>query len=64
LASVRLSVLSVDEAVTDIRRRIEGLPVEHVYAWASIANMPADLVDEHVELLFGDVAQRLRAGGS
>jgi alkanesulfonate monooxygenase SsuD/methylene tetrahydromethanopterin reductase-like flavin-dependent oxidoreductase (luciferase family) len=59
--SVRLSVLSPDEAVTEIAERTAGLPVEHVYTWASIAGMPDDLVDEHVELLFGEVAPRLRA---
>ncbi|HTA10899.1 MAG TPA: LLM class flavin-dependent oxidoreductase [Streptosporangiaceae bacterium] len=63
LASVRLSVLTPDEALTEIRHRIDGLPAAHVYTWASIANMPGDLVDEHVELLFGDVAPRLRRAG-
>jgi alkanesulfonate monooxygenase SsuD/methylene tetrahydromethanopterin reductase-like flavin-dependent oxidoreductase (luciferase family) len=63
LASVRLSVLTPDEAVAEIGRRIDGLPVRHLYTWASIANMPDDLVDEHVELLFGDVAQRIRRAG-
>jgi alkanesulfonate monooxygenase SsuD/methylene tetrahydromethanopterin reductase-like flavin-dependent oxidoreductase (luciferase family) len=63
VASVRLSVLTPDEAVAEIRRRIAGLPVVHVYFWASIANMPADLVDEHIELLFGEVAPRVRSAG-
>ena len=63
LASVRLSVLTPDEAVTDIEQRIDGMPVAHIYTWASIANMPDDLVDEHVELLFSDVAPRLRQAG-
>lgn len=60
LNSVRLSVLTPDEAVAEIEQRIDGMPAAHVYTWASIANMPDDLVDEHVELLFGDVAPRLR----
>jgi alkanesulfonate monooxygenase SsuD/methylene tetrahydromethanopterin reductase-like flavin-dependent oxidoreductase (luciferase family) len=64
LASVRLSVLTPDEAVAEIEQRIDGLPVAHIYTWASIANMPDDLVDEHVELLFGDVAPRMRRAGS
>ena len=63
LASVRLSVLSPDEAVADIRQRIDGLPVRHLYTWASIANMPDDLVDEHVELLFGTIAPAIRELG-
>jgi alkanesulfonate monooxygenase SsuD/methylene tetrahydromethanopterin reductase-like flavin-dependent oxidoreductase (luciferase family) len=60
LASVRLSVLTPDEALAEIQQRIDGIPAAHVYTWASIANMPADLVDDHIELLFGDVAPRLR----
>lgn len=64
IASVRLSVLSPDEAVEEITRRIDGLPVSHVYTWASIANMPDDVVDEHVELLFRDVAPRVRGAGT
>lgn len=64
LASVRLSVLTPDEAVAEIRRRIDGMPAAHVYTWASIANMPDDLVDEHIELLFGDVAPQVRRAGS
>jgi len=63
LASVRLSVLTPGEAVAEIEQRIDGLPVAHIYTWASIANMPDDLVDEHVELLFSDVAPRLRQAG-
>jgi alkanesulfonate monooxygenase SsuD/methylene tetrahydromethanopterin reductase-like flavin-dependent oxidoreductase (luciferase family) len=59
--SVRLSVLSVDEAVDDVVRRVEGLPVRHVYTWASIANMPADLVSEHVRLFLTEVAPAVRA---
>jgi hypothetical protein len=58
--SVRLSVLTPEEAVADIAERTAGLPVHHIYTWASIAGMPEDIVDEHVELLFGHVAPRLR----
>ena len=60
-APIQLSVLSPEEAVAEIQRRITGLPVEHVYFWASIAGMPGDVVDEHLELLFGEVAPQLRA---
>lgn len=59
--SVRLSVLSVDEAVDDVVRRIEGLPVRHVYTWASVAGMPRDLVSEHVRLFLTEVAPAVRA---
>ncbi len=60
-APIPLAVLSPDEAAAELTRRTSGLPVEHVYCWASIAGMPGDLVDEHVELLFTEVAPQLRA---
>jgi alkanesulfonate monooxygenase SsuD/methylene tetrahydromethanopterin reductase-like flavin-dependent oxidoreductase (luciferase family) len=59
--SVRLSVLSLSEAVDEVVRRIEGLPVRHVYTWASVAGMPADLVAEHVRLFLTEVAPAVRA---
>jgi alkanesulfonate monooxygenase SsuD/methylene tetrahydromethanopterin reductase-like flavin-dependent oxidoreductase (luciferase family) len=59
-----LAVVTPEDAVTAIRERTDGLPVEHVYLWASIAGMPDDLVERHVELLFDRVAPALREGGS
>ncbi|GIH70438.1 LLM class flavin-dependent oxidoreductase [Sphaerimonospora thailandensis] len=56
-----LTVLTPQDAVQAIRKRTAALPVEHVYLWASIAGMPDDLVERHVELLFGSVAPALRA---
>jgi alkanesulfonate monooxygenase SsuD/methylene tetrahydromethanopterin reductase-like flavin-dependent oxidoreductase (luciferase family) len=52
-----LSVYTPEDAAAAIGERVDGLPVEHVYMWASIAGMPDDLVDRHVEL----VCTRLRA---
>ena len=40
-------------------REIEGAPVEHVYLWASVAGMPDDLVERHVELTCTQVAPNL-----
>jgi alkanesulfonate monooxygenase SsuD/methylene tetrahydromethanopterin reductase-like flavin-dependent oxidoreductase (luciferase family) len=60
-ASLRLAVLSVDEAVEEIVSRVEGLPVRHVYTWASVAGMPADLVEDNVGLFLTRVAPRVRA---
>lgn len=56
-----LSVCTAAEAVTLIAAKVEGLPVEHVYLWASIAAMPADIAERHAELTFGQVAPALRA---
>ena len=54
-----LRVLTPTDAVAAIREAVEGAPVEHVYLWASVAAMPDDLVDRHVELLFTQVAPAL-----
>jgi alkanesulfonate monooxygenase SsuD/methylene tetrahydromethanopterin reductase-like flavin-dependent oxidoreductase (luciferase family) len=46
-----LPVVTADEAIALLRSRTEGLPVEHVYLWASLAGMPDDLVERHIELV-------------
>ncbi|MBU6328482.1 MAG: LLM class flavin-dependent oxidoreductase [Acidobacteria bacterium] len=55
-----LRVLTPTDAIDAIREATDDAPVEHVYLWASIAGMPADLVDRHVELLLTRVAPALR----
>lgn len=52
-------VVTAQEAVTRLRRRTDGLPVEHVYCWASVAGMPDDIVDTHVRLLATHVKPEL-----
>ncbi len=54
-----LTVVTTDGAVDHLDGLIATLPVEHLYLWASIAAMPAELVAEHVELTFSDVRPRL-----
>ena len=54
-----LRVLTPADAVTAIREATDGAPVEHVYLWASVAGMPDDLVDRHVELTCTQVAPHL-----
>ena len=54
-----LRVLTPTDAVTAIREATEGSPVEHVYLWASVAGMPDDLVEHHVELTCTQVAPNL-----
>ncbi len=51
-----LRVLTPDAAIAAIRDAVEGLPVEHVYCWGSIAGMPDDLAARHAELLATKVA--------
>jgi alkanesulfonate monooxygenase SsuD/methylene tetrahydromethanopterin reductase-like flavin-dependent oxidoreductase (luciferase family) len=55
-----MQVLDVDGAVAAVRERVDGLPVEHVYAWLSVADMPADLVERHVELWCGPVREAVQ----
>jgi alkanesulfonate monooxygenase SsuD/methylene tetrahydromethanopterin reductase-like flavin-dependent oxidoreductase (luciferase family) len=52
----RFEVLTPEEAAARLTALAEGVPLEEVYCWASIAGMPDDLVDRHLELL----ATRLR----
>jgi alkanesulfonate monooxygenase SsuD/methylene tetrahydromethanopterin reductase-like flavin-dependent oxidoreductase (luciferase family) len=54
-----LRVLTADAAIAAIRDAVEGLPVEHVYCWGSIAGMPNDLAARHAELLATKVAPAL-----
>lgn len=56
-----LTVLTPAEAVAVIVERTAGLPVQHVYLWASVAGMPDELAGRHVELLCTQVIPALRA---
>ena len=56
-----LAVCTAADAIALVRSRTEGLPVHHVYLWASLAGMPDDLVDRHVELICGDVRTALQS---
>jgi alkanesulfonate monooxygenase SsuD/methylene tetrahydromethanopterin reductase-like flavin-dependent oxidoreductase (luciferase family) len=47
----RFDVVTPAAAAERLTAWLDGLPVEHVYLWASIAGMPDDLVQEHVALL-------------
>jgi alkanesulfonate monooxygenase SsuD/methylene tetrahydromethanopterin reductase-like flavin-dependent oxidoreductase (luciferase family) len=54
-AKGRMQVLTPDAAVDTIRSLTDGLPVEHLFLWLTIAGMPDDLVDRHLELTFTKV---------
>jgi alkanesulfonate monooxygenase SsuD/methylene tetrahydromethanopterin reductase-like flavin-dependent oxidoreductase (luciferase family) len=49
-------VVTPDDAIARLRAWLAGLPVKHVYFWASIAGMPDDLITRHIELLATTVA--------
>jgi alkanesulfonate monooxygenase SsuD/methylene tetrahydromethanopterin reductase-like flavin-dependent oxidoreductase (luciferase family) len=55
-----LAVLTPGAAVELIRTRTAGLPVEHIYCWASIAGMDDDVSERHLELLLTQVAPALQ----
>ena len=54
-----LRVLTPTDAVAAIREATGGSPVEHVYLWASVAGMPDEIVERHVELTCTQVAPNL-----
>jgi alkanesulfonate monooxygenase SsuD/methylene tetrahydromethanopterin reductase-like flavin-dependent oxidoreductase (luciferase family) len=55
----RFDVVTPDEAVRRLQAWLGGLPVETVFFWESIAGMPDDLAERHVELLAREVAPRV-----
>lgn len=52
-------VVTAAEAISRLRSWLEPLPVRHVFFWESIAGMPDDLADRHVELVATKVAPAL-----
>jgi len=52
-------VMTADALVARVAEEVKGLPAHEVYFWLSIAGMPDDLVQRHLELLCGEVRPRL-----
>lgn len=46
-----IEVLDASDAVTRLRQLTDGVPAEEIYLWASIAGMPDDITQRHVELM-------------
>lgn len=46
-----IEVLAPDDARNRLRQLTAGVPAEEIYLWASVAGMPDDIVQRHVELL-------------
>jgi len=55
----RVGVMTVDQAVGLVRKRVGDLPVDEVYFWATVANTPDELVDRHIELVCTELRSRL-----
>ncbi|MGI9600997.1 MAG: LLM class flavin-dependent oxidoreductase [Acidimicrobiales bacterium] len=50
-----LEVMTSDRTIEWLRGRVADLPVEEVFCWASVAGMPDELVQRHLELWLGEV---------
>ncbi|MDQ2622583.1 MAG: LLM class flavin-dependent oxidoreductase [Actinomycetota bacterium] len=59
----RFDVVTPARAFERLEPWLSRLPVEHLYFWGSIAGMPDDLVDRHIELLTGELAPMLTGLG-
>jgi alkanesulfonate monooxygenase SsuD/methylene tetrahydromethanopterin reductase-like flavin-dependent oxidoreductase (luciferase family) len=51
------------EAAERIKAKIAGAPVTNIYLWASIANLPEDMVMRSVQAIFTKLAPALKAAG-
>jgi alkanesulfonate monooxygenase SsuD/methylene tetrahydromethanopterin reductase-like flavin-dependent oxidoreductase (luciferase family) len=54
-------VLDPPQALAELTAMTAGLPVEHLLFWCRIGGMPDALVEEHLDLLLGDVRCGLQA---
>jgi hypothetical protein len=54
-------VVTPDDAIERLTRWLGPLPVLDVYLWDSIAGMPDDLAERHVELVASRLAPALAA---
>lgn len=57
-------VVTPEEAIARLTAWLDPMPVRHVYLWESIAGMPDDLADRHVELVAGRLAPALADVGT
>jgi hypothetical protein len=54
-------IVDAKQACTQLAAMTAGLPVQHLLFWCRIGGMPRTLVEEHLELLFGEVRRGLEA---
>jgi alkanesulfonate monooxygenase SsuD/methylene tetrahydromethanopterin reductase-like flavin-dependent oxidoreductase (luciferase family) len=57
-------IADAGQACAEVTAITASLPVEHLLFWCRIGGMPDALVTEHLDLLFGEVRQRLAERGS
>jgi alkanesulfonate monooxygenase SsuD/methylene tetrahydromethanopterin reductase-like flavin-dependent oxidoreductase (luciferase family) len=57
-----VEVLTPDAALARVRAAIAGKPVTDIFFWASIAGMPREIADRHLDLLCEQLAPALRRG--
>jgi alkanesulfonate monooxygenase SsuD/methylene tetrahydromethanopterin reductase-like flavin-dependent oxidoreductase (luciferase family) len=56
-------VVTPEEGVAWIREQVDGLPVADLHFWLSIAGMPDDLVEAHLDLLARQVRPAVSGAG-
>jgi alkanesulfonate monooxygenase SsuD/methylene tetrahydromethanopterin reductase-like flavin-dependent oxidoreductase (luciferase family) len=56
--TLQFAVMTPAEADAHLRAQFDGMPIEHVFCWSSIAGMDDDLVEEHIALLTGELTAR------
>jgi alkanesulfonate monooxygenase SsuD/methylene tetrahydromethanopterin reductase-like flavin-dependent oxidoreductase (luciferase family) len=54
-------IVDANQARTELAAITAGLPVRHLLFWCRIGGMPDTLVEEHLELLLGEVRSGLQA---
>lgn len=59
LSSPGLKVLDPGQASSHIKAITAGLPVAHLYFWASVSAMPEEIVQRHTQLLFSELRREL-----
>jgi hypothetical protein len=58
-----LDVVTPDEAIERMQPWLAGRPIAAILFWASIAGMPSDLADRHVQLDATRIAPALAGSG-
>ena len=57
----RIPITTPQDAARQLREYLTGLPVEHIYFWASYAGMPQAMVARNVQMICTRLAPLLRS---
>ena len=56
----RFLIGSPEQIAAAVRERIEGLPVTDIYTWSDYPGIADELIDQHLQLTFSELAPLLR----